>query len=253
MSTNISLPKPSTTVHFSRVAEIISYMKHHEKLIGLSLLLIVGWFAYGKTVDYIERRDIRQSAVEIEKLRAQAEKNAELAAQNAKLAESYKALVTQVLAQNVALQQAIAARDTATKKQQTADRTLPPDALADRWQQLVPSMPLQSVVPTADGFAITASGAIETVVRLEEVPRLEGNLKDVQAQAENYKQQTEKADEVIAGLRTEIEGKQAEIIQAGKACDAKLTEAKATARKAKKNWFIRGLAVGAGIVLYAIH
>ena len=252
MSTTPSSPLGSTG-QFPKLSEIVGYIKHHEKLIALALLLIVGWFSYGKLVDYLDRRDVRNAAVETEKLREQVARNAELAAQNAKLAEDYKALAAQVLAQNTALQQAIAARDTATKKQQDSDRALPPDALAGRWQQLV-NLPSLSVQPTTTGnFTVTPQAATETVVQLEELPRLQSDLKDTQTQSDNYKQQSVKAEAVIAGLRTEIEGKQAEIVQSGKACDAKLAEVKAGARKAKRNWFIRGLIVGAGIAGYILR
>ena len=252
VSNNLNASVHIASLHFPRIAEIIHYVKLHEKLVALALALLVCWFGYGKFVDYADRRDTRNTAVEQERLKQQVAQNTALAEQNAKAAADYKQLAEQVLAQNTALNQAIAARDVATSNQQNMDRTLPPDALANRWQTLL-NLPPLSVQPTSQGFTILAPAAIETVVQLESIPQLKADLKDSQTQAGNIQQEVVKGNGVISGLNTQISGLNGQIIQEDKTCKAEISLVKDDARKAKRNRFIAGLITGATVVGYLLH
>jgi len=236
-------------LHFPRLAEVVSHVKHHEKLLALAALLVVGWFGYGRLVDYWERHD--QKVLDRDKavLVAQVEQNKIIAEANARRADEYKALAEQVSAQYAQLQQVMAARDAATRKQQATDRTLPPDELASRWQTLVKLPPL-SVQPQSDkGMLVTAPAAVETVVMLEEVPRLQADLQDTQAQLAGAQGQTVKAGEVIAGLGQQVTGLNAQIVAEQKVCTDKLNIEKDKARRDKRSWFVRGAVAGGGAVL----
>jgi len=238
-----------STPQFPKSSEIVGFIKQYEKLIGLALLLVVGWFGYGKLVNYWENHDQRVYDKEKAALQVLVDQNKVIATANAKMASEYKALSERVLAQNAKLSQSIIDRDAATVNQQAVVRTLPPDALAARWQTLV-NLPALSVQPVAGGtFSVTAVAAVETVVMLEDVPRLEGNLKDSQAQTANLTEQVTKADGVIGGLNKQVDGLNAQIVGEQKICRAEVDLVKSKARKSKRSWFVRGVIAGGGIAL----
>jgi hypothetical protein len=247
----ITVTATPTPPHFPKLGEIVGYLKHHEKLIALVAILVVGWFAYGKIINYWEKHDQRVYDKAVITLQAQVDQNKAVADANAKLAADYKALAEQVSMQYAQLQQAMVVRDAATKKQQLIDRTLPPDALAARWQELV-TLPLQSVQPRTDAtFSVTAPAAAETVVMLEEVPKLKADLQDSQTQTTNVQGQVVKAESVITGLHTQIDGLNVQIVDQQKVCTAQLNLEKVKTRKAKRSWFVRG-AVAGGIAVVTI-
>lgn len=235
--------------HFPKTAEVIGYVKHHEKLLALVLLLIVGWFGYGKFLDYKERYDQKVYDKDKATLQAQVEQNKIIADANAKRADEYKTLAEQISVQYAQLQQVMAARDIATKKQQQTDRTLPPDALAARWQDLVKLPPLSVQSVTNGTFNITQPAAVETVVMLEEIPKLQGDLKDTQTQLVGAQSQVTKAGEVITGLNVQVAGLNTQIGEEKKTCADSIKVINDKNRKAKRNWFVRGTVAGGAAVL----
>lgn len=175
------------------------------------------------------------------------------------LAKQYQDLALQVLAQNNALEKAILTRDEATKKQQSADQNLPPSDLASRWE-LLADLPTDSITWTGAAFSATPLAAVQTTQKLEEVPKLTADLADVRAQVSGKDQQISKQNEVITGLNqhvTDLNSSVADLngkVTAGdKACDARIGLLRAEARKSKLGWFLKGVATGAGIVLYLLH
>jgi hypothetical protein len=231
--------------HFPRTAEVVGYVKHHEKLIALALLLVIGWFGYGRILAYWESHDQKIYDKDRVELQAQVEKNRAVADANAQLAADYKGLAERAVVQAERLTAAITARDTATRQQQQTDRALPPDALAARWQELVHLPPL-AVQPRTDAtFSVTQPAAVETVVMLEEVPKLQGNLRDTQVQLTDARGVIGKGREVITGLNVQVDGLNVQLVDQQKVCVAQLNLEKAKARKAKRSWFVRGVVAGA--------
>jgi hypothetical protein len=92
---------------------------------------------------------------------------------------------------------------------------------------------------------------LQTVQKLETLPALEANVKDQQSVISNKDSQIAGLNGVVTGLNGQVSGLGLQIVDAGKACDARVNEVKAEARKSKRNWLIRGLLAGAALGAYA--
>lgn len=219
-------------------------VKRHERLTLVLVLAVICLFITVKVRGYMDVHDARVNDKAQAVLQAQVEKNAALADSNARLAADYKDLATKVLAQNAQLDQAIASRDAATRKQQVVDQTLSPSDLAARWQAIA-KLSAGSVSPSLNGaFAVTDAGARQTVQQLEDVPRLDADLKDKTQELVLSQSLLTAAEGRILGLNDQVAGLNLEIVDAGKACDARVKVVKDQARKSKGRWFAVGYAAG---------
>ena len=236
------------------IKQDLSWIQRHEKLLIIILVAIFLWFSWGKYVDWQARHDDVAAAIAQTKLEQQVEANEKLAQVVAANENNYKVLLAQVTSQNQMLANAIATRDITTKKQQEANLTTPLPDLAKRWVQLIniPQVEIQPA-PLLDHLIVTDNAARTTVNRLEEIPRLEGNLADEQKAHENDVSLLKDRDKAVTDLNTQVAGKDAEIDKQAVANKAEQDKLKADARKAKRNWFIRGAIIGGGVAVYALH
>jgi hypothetical protein len=171
----------------------------------------------------------------------------QLAIQVQQSTAQYQALITTLSQENAQLASAIQNRTVVLQQQQATDKTLTLPALGNRWSDLAQLQP-GDLTATDSGITVTPQAARSTVVQLEQVPVLTQNLKDETAVANNRQTELTKANDLIGGLNQQVTGLNLTLTDKDKACKTEITSVKATSRKGKMQWFLRGLAVGGGIV-----
>jgi len=200
-------------------------------------------FATQKTFDVIANRDKQQAAVAAQTLAAQVQKDQQLSQAVAASTAQYQALVQSLTTQNTQLATAVATRNSALTVQQTADKTLAPSALADRWELLTKS-PQGSIVDTGSTIQVTPDAGLSTVQQLEQVPVLTLNLEDEGTELTNTKSELASANQVIGTQKQEITGLNTQLADQKKADDAALAVVKEQARKSKLKWAAGGFIAG---------
>jgi hypothetical protein len=241
------------------VSDLSNEIHAHHNLLIVAALILFGWHFSGRVLDYLSLHYSAQYQKDVATLQAQvasnmqlAAQNAAQAAQNAKDAADYKTLAQQLAASNAQLATHEQATTQATVAQQATDKALPPPALATRWTDLAGLQPTD-ITLTPAGFGITPTGAITTVQALETIPELKSNLADETSKDSNDTTQLAAAQALNTGLSSQtatsakqITGLQAQITDAGKACDDKISIIKTNAAKSKRKWFVAGYVAGVG-------
>ena len=221
----------------------IQIVKAHERLIiiGISTLSL----AYGtqRVLRAWEAHDQRVFQGSQAVLQATIARNESQSQADAILSSQYADLAKQVLAQNAQLEAQITKRDAQVKTQQAQDATLAPPDLIVRWEGLA-QLPVGSVTSGSGSFQITEPGARQTVQALEVLPALKQDLKDTQAQLVGEQAQVAKQTDVVSGLRTELTGKDTQLVEQAKACNDQVNLVKSQARKGKLKWFAGGYVAG---------
>jgi len=227
-----------------------SWLKQHEKIVILFLILAVGAFGISKFFDVdAARKDAKYVAAE--QIVANDQKNSAAAATaTAQMQSQYTALVQALATQNAALSASIAQRTASQKAQVVQDSTLPLPGLAARWNQLLPTV-TPTVTPT--GVILNEQGVRDTVSQLELVPALEGNLADETKIAYGYQQEAEKADALVNVQNSQIAGLNTQIADSTKACTAQVAAVKAEGHKNSVKWFKRGFGLGFIAGIFAGH
>lgn len=231
---------------------ISTYLKAHERLIIVILVLAVGAWGFNHWLNSSAQAAKAKEAVAEQQLDVQKKENDNLAQQASQAAANYQATLELVTKQNSVLAAAVASRQTILEVKQTKDQSLPLPDLAKRWQ---------SLAGIGDGLTASASGIIAdesaarlTVTTLEKVPVLESNLQDETAIAQNNSKALDKQAQVVVDLNNQITGLNKQATDQGKASQAEIASVKASSRVSKRNWFLKGAAVGAAVVIYvAIH
>jgi hypothetical protein len=232
---------PTVTPIVTQLHPISTYLKAHEHLLIVLVLVVLSWFALGKVQSVLAAHDNANLAQAKVTAAVQQEKNDALAKQIAQQAAEYKALADKVNAQNAALEQANVNLANALIKQQRTDASLPPSELANRWTVLVPQA---KPVVTPTGIAVDTPSAVATVQALEETPALRAQLSNERTQLENAQKLIVDEGTQIATLNTLVTGKDALLADDAKVCSAQVAVVKADARKSKRKWFIVGVVVG---------
>lgn len=238
------LPNP-VQIAETITGRVSAYVKHHERLLIVVLGCVLAWGISGKVQDIVAAHDQKVYASRTDELLSQVQQNQATAAANAKLAGDYAAHLVETLQRNAELAKANAALAQNLANAQETDKHLPPPELAARIENLA-TLPLGSVTPApANTFSVTNDGAVGIAQFLEQIPSLQSQLQNAQAETANdaglLKEQTTRVD----GLNTEIAGLHLEITKGDKACKAEVSLVKAQAAKAKRKWFIVGTIVGA--------
>lgn len=250
-------PAPISTV--PTISAVSTFLKAHERVIVLILCLAAAIFVYDKGLDLVERHDQRVANAATAMLQVQQAKDSAVATANQQAAVQtqqatvqYQQLAAQLLKTNTALVVAQAARDNALTVQQSADKVLPPQALAIRLQSQLNLTP-KDVTTNADltAFELTPVAIQEAVTQLDRIPQLQSNLADEQTIVVNNSRQLQTLTALNSnltalnmGLNTQIAGLNTQIKDqiAADAADLKLV--KAQARKSKLKWFIAGFVGG---------
>jgi hypothetical protein len=232
---------PTVTPIVTQLHPISTYLKAHEHLLIVLVLVVLSWFALGKVQSVLAAHDNANLAQAKVTAAVQQEKNDALAKQIAQQAAEYKALADKVNAQNAALEQANVNLANALIKQQRTDASLPPSELANRWTVLVPQA---KPVVTPTGIAVDTPSAVATVQALEETPALRAQLSNERTQLENAQKLIVDEGTQIATLNTLVTGKDALLADDAKVCAARVKVVKDAAAKSKRKWFYAGEAVG---------
>jgi len=230
-----------------------SWLKQHETIILIILFILSGLFVGNKILNHIEAKDQRAYTAAQQALNLTQVQNQQLAQEMEKTTEQYKELVAELNANNTRLIQNIQVRDQQTKKQQTADLTLPLTDIVQRWVELAVLVP-GDVQNVNGNLVVTDSGARKTVQELELVSNLTKDFEDGKMLLADKDKQISAQDGVVAGLNKEIGGLNHQIQDEQTACKTEVAFVNAKARKGKLNWFLRGMGVGGAVVAYiAIH
>ena len=232
---------PTITPVVTQLHPISTYLKAHERLVIVSLLLLASWFVLGKVQSVIAAHDnanLQQAKVVAV---AQAENTQALAAQANAQAAQFKALAEKVQEQNSALVTANTELATALAKQQKVDASLPPTELANRWAALVP---VAKPVVTATGLAVDTPGAIATVQQLEIIPVQQETIKNTQQELSNAQSLVTAEGQQVVTLNAEVGSLGTQLGDNAKVCTAQIATVKAQAAKSKRRWFYAGVVVG---------
>lgn len=230
----------------------IKFLVAHEKLLLGGVLLVVLYLLGSKYLDH--RVDVANAEVATTNQALQQQQNADarLAEVTQQTTTQYTALVNQLVAQNQIILAQINRRDQALVVQQKTVETLPVPEVANQWAETI-GLPATEFKVTADGIAASVRAARLTVQQLEQVPVLLANNQDQQTLLANKDQQINKLTDVSVALTNQVEGLHTQILDTGKACTAQIADINAKATKDKKNWFVRGLGVGAGVVIFLLR
>lgn len=223
------------------VSKDVSWLKQHETILIVFLVLLVGTFVVYKYFDLAATIETHKAQQEQAVEAIQQQKNdADLAQAKQSLA-AYQALITQSLAANTTLSSAIANRDKTVVIQQATDAKMPPSQLATRWQGLIADSGVQ---PSTTGYVLTDSAGLATVEKLEQLPVLQQDIKDEQTKETNLQNDVNKANDLIDKGKTVVVGLQSQITDQSKADAATLAATKAAANRGKIKSFFIGFGIG---------
>ena len=229
----------------------ISFIRAHHTLVFLigvfGTIVYIGHLWINRSYDTA----LAKNAVAQKVLQDQVAKNADIQKQQDAREQQYQQLVESLTKQNQTLVAGVVARNQAVQTQQKTDATLPLSELAVRQQTLAGTPGITSM---DSGLVESPAAAVVVTQKLESLPALEANVKDQQTVISNKDSQIVGLNGVVTGLNGQVSGLGIQIQDEKKACDARVTEAKAVARKAKTSWFVHGLEIGAVIGAYlALH
>ena len=235
-----------------------SEIKKHHLIISLLIAAVLLWHCWGRVLDYLQVRDSAKYQADTTALKAQLANNVALAqqagaqaAQNAKDAADYKALAQQLAQSNAQLTAHEASIQKATETQQATDRALAPTALAGHWASVLSLAPTD-ITATPDGtFTVSPTGAISTVVSLDELPGVKSALADESAKNSNLTQQLSASENQVAGLNNQLDtqkkqitGLQTTVAESDQKCADQVKLIKVQAARSKRRWFIAGYVAG---------
>ncbi len=251
-------PKAISPVHGGEIGKIRSFLLDHEKLLIVVLVVILGWWGYGKYAQI--RLDHDNAVLQQQKLITQAQVQANVAlaaqvqkdeAQAAADKAALQALTNKVEAQNQQLTNANIALATALSKQQKTDASLPVPDLVNRWAQLAPGTNFAGAIGAGNNVTVTPANAVATVQQLEKVPVLEQQLTNETTQKQNDDQIIVQQNQSIFNLGTtigdlhkQVDGKDLLIIDNAKQCKDEKKVMTDQFRKSKRKWFIGGFVAG---------
>lgn len=228
----------------------IQFVKSHERMVlGLGLLLVVLWIGNKYLNISADKADAKAVAAQ-QALDTIKQQNADFQKKVDEQEQQYQVLVGQLTAQNRSLLATIASRNQAVQTQQKTDANLALPELAVRWKTLVPEADVQ-ILNT--GVSVSEPGARATVQQLELVPVLQANLGDEEKLVTNKDQQIAGLTGLTSGLTTQVDGLRSQIAAADTSCKADIAKIKADDRRSKRNWLLRGIAIGGAIVGYLMH
>ncbi len=254
----VTPPKAISPIHGGEIGKIRSFLLDHEKLLIVVLVVILGWWGYGKYAQI--RLDHDNAVLQQQKLitQAQVQANQQLAAQvqkdEAQAAAdkaALQALTDKVQAQNQQLTNANIALATALSKQQKTDVGLPIPDLVNRWAQLAPGTNFANAVTPGGNVEVTPSNALATVQTLEQVPVLKTQLANETTEKQNDDQIIVNQNKnifdlgtTIGDLHKQVDGKDKLIVDNNKQCTDEKNQMKSEFRKSKRRWFVVGYVAG---------
>jgi len=247
MSTTTTSTTTTPTATVTSVTQ--SWIKTHERLLCLALVLAFGCFGVSKYYDHEATVKSAQATAAAQVSAADHTNNLALASQAQQIAQQYAVLVQTLSAQNASLNAAMAQRAVTQKAQVVTDSKLSLLEMAGRWNLLIPTV--EPSTPLTGGLSLTEAQAHDTLAYMEQVPILQGNLADETQIAQNYQAEVQKSDLLNADLNAQVTGLQKENTDLVAKDKADVKACKAQERKSKMTWIKRALAIGFGLGLYA--
>lgn len=229
----------------------LSWLQKHERLILIFLTLLLFAFLGNKWMDVTAAKKEAQFEAVSNQVNLDKQVVAELAAQSQADTKKYQEMVDQLQKQNIALLSTIQSDNIALKQRQVADQALPLPDLAKRWETLVNK---EGIMATPTGVNVTPEVSQVTVSQLEEVPILHDQLNKGAQLVENDEALLNQSQAVNLDLTKELKSDTLLLVDKDKQCQAEIAALKASDRKSKRNWFLRGMVTSGIIVTYiALH
>lgn len=225
------------------VAKEISWLKAHERIVIVFLVLLASVFAVNKIEDVVASRDAARATVAEAALASQKANDAQQATQTAQMQAQFQVMVDQLTKENIALAADVTARQGALQAQQGSDAHLPVSGLAQRIGTLA-SVPANSVSSSPAGVLLTQPGAVAVAQTLEQVPVLQADLKDETTIAANTQKELDGANGLTAQQAGQIVSLNKTIAAEDKDRKAEVDSVKADCRKSKRKWFVAGFITG---------
>jgi hypothetical protein len=231
------------------IETLSTYVKAHEKLVGLVILGVILYVGVGKIDTLIAHHDsanLDQAKVTLQAQQSKDAVTAQLALQQAQQLATETAAAK---AQAAALEQANATLTAALSKQQVVDNAMALPALAQRWQTLVPNVTLTA---SATSITVDNAGAHDTVSQLELIPVLTTELANETTEKNTDLALISTANTNIATLNTEISGLRLENTKAEAVCKDQLKTQKDDFDKKLRHrtfWaYVAGFATAVGLL-----
>ena len=249
-STPVTPVKPTVTPVLPKAAAVSDIVVQHHPIIKLVVIAaLIGfsvWFLAGKIETAWANHETKVYDAKNAALAAQVTQNAALAAttavdaaKEAQLVAQYQTLLQQTTAQIASLQAQL-------KKQQAADATMTPDALAAHWGALINSA--SGVHPVTGGYQVTQDAAVATTQALDSIPTLNAQI---ESDSEVLSAQTgllSADDKQIGDLDAQVKGLQTTNTEEIQTCTAQVAKVKAddavALHKSRSRWFIAGVITG---------
>jgi uncharacterized membrane protein len=258
--TTTPVAAPATTINnlttgFLSVEK--TWLQKHERLLIVFMVLVVGYFGINHYLNNAAAKaETRATIAEAAATQAKAQvadsqaKAAAAAVQTAQVTQQYQAMVQTLTDQTKALATALAQRQATLVVQQKADMTMPTDDLAKKLQT-EGNAPAGSVTISGDNIALSRPGAVAIAQSLDQIPFLQGNLKDETALEQAEAAAKAAGDKVIdaqvaqiGSLNGQIATMQKAEAATDKANKTEVAQLKDDARKSKWRWFRRGFIAG---------
>jgi hypothetical protein len=234
----------------NEVKSDVSWIQKHERIIIVLFVLLTIAFCFNKYVNYdAAKKDAALSAATVQTQEALKQK--EIAAQTVvDDSKKYQEMIATLETENKLLISTIQNDNIVLGERQKKDSTLPLDELSQRWEVLVGP----GISEIGQNVNVTPRAAHETVSQLESVPVLKAEVTKQGEIILNKDSLINEGNKVNLDLTKEIKSDTLLLESKEKECKTAVSAVKADDRKSKKNWFLRGVGVGAGVVLYiTIH
>ncbi len=250
---------------YGELGVVSAFLKNHERLILILAVLVAGFFAYNKWVNYEEGVAQRKADQTAQALAQQKDLVTQLQAQSKVAADQtaaaiaqYQQMVQQLTAQNQQLVNAIAQRNSDLTIQKGKNATLDAAGMASRFHDVKPNLPAPTV--SADSVVLPNQTAHEILDDVESVPVLNKNVSDLTTTTTNLQAELKASQDVTAKQTTQIADQQKQIDGLVKAlADSEANTVKQVElqkqkdRKSKLNWFKGGFIVGFVTGFFAGH
>jgi len=231
----------------------VNFLKTNERLIIVVLVLVVGGYSYSKWLNHdAAAKEAQATAAQLAKQAAEA-KEQQLEQLVQAQSQQYAQLAATLTVQNKNLIDTIITRNNSATEQQKSDAVLQPSDLANRWEAILNLKP-GDVQSQASGFQVSPPAALSTVQQLELVGPLSADLNDGKKVLENKDAQIASLADLNTSLNKDVAACRTEVKASEDACKKQVDALKASARKGKFWWFLRGLGAGAAVAgLIAAH
>lgn len=251
ITTATPTPVSTPAVQTPTPGPISTFLKAHERLIILALVLAVGVHFYGKVAQAWLEHEQTVVTVSHDTLQAQVQQNSVSNQQTLDALKQYEQLAGQLATANAQFVQNQVQRNKQTVVQQNADQQMSPSDLAQRLTSLLNLSP-DEIAASGSGLLSTLPAAQATAQQLEEVPTLQANLKDQTQASTNLQQQLDSLSTVNGDQQGQIIGLNKQLVDQAAACVADKKVLQTQVKRSFWRGFKYGFVTGAGATAAAV-